>query len=177
MNSSVKVLFYQVEVFLSHRLRSLSLPSPGRLLSGKFTARLRKGKRSKAKQSEVTQLCPTFFDPMDCSLPGSSVHGILQVRILEWVAISFSRGFYRPRNRMQVSCIAGKRFTTWTTREALKRKSYTLKTIWWGFPHQIVQGLRLHPSNAEGTGSIPGWSGSSISGCIPERTEIRDSNR
>ena len=40
----------------------------------------------------VAQLCPTLCDPMDCSLPGSSVHGILQVRILEWVAISFSRG-------------------------------------------------------------------------------------
>ena len=40
----------------------------------------------------VTQLCPTLFDPMDYSLPGSSVHGILQARILEWVAISYSRG-------------------------------------------------------------------------------------
>jgi len=40
----------------------------------------------------VIQLCPTIFDPMDCSPPGSSVHGILQARILEWVAISFSRG-------------------------------------------------------------------------------------
>ena len=44
------------------------------------------------KKSEVTQLCPTLCDPMDCSLPGSSVHGILQARILKWVAISFSRG-------------------------------------------------------------------------------------
>ena len=43
-------------------------------------------------QSEVTQSCPTFCDPMDCSLPGSSVHEILQERILEWVAISFFRG-------------------------------------------------------------------------------------
>ena len=44
------------------------------------------------KESEVTQLCPTLCDPMDCSPPGSSIHGILQARILEWVAISFSRG-------------------------------------------------------------------------------------
>ena len=44
----------------------------------------------KVKESEITQLCPTLSDPMDCSLPGSSVHGILQARILEWVAISFS---------------------------------------------------------------------------------------
>ena len=42
--------------------------------------------------SEVAQSCPTLWDPMDCSLPGSSVHGIFQARILEWVAISFSRG-------------------------------------------------------------------------------------
>ena len=42
--------------------------------------------------SEVAQLCPILFDPMDCSLPGSSVHGIFQARILEWAAISFSRG-------------------------------------------------------------------------------------
>ena len=41
--------------------------------------------------SEVTQSCPTLGDPMDCSLPGSSVHGILQARILEWVAISFAK--------------------------------------------------------------------------------------
>ena len=44
------------------------------------------------KESEVTQSCPTLCDPVDCSPPGSSVHGILQARILEWVAISFSRG-------------------------------------------------------------------------------------
>ena len=42
-------------------------------------------------ESEVAQLCPTFSDPMDCSLPGSSVHGIFQARILEWGAIAFSR--------------------------------------------------------------------------------------
>ena len=46
----------------------------------------------------VTQSCLTLFDPMDCSLPGSSVHGILQAEILEWVAISFSGGSYRRKN-------------------------------------------------------------------------------
>ena len=59
--------------------------------------------------SEVAQSCPTLCNPMDCSLPGSSVHGILQARILEWVAISFSRGSSRPRDRTQVSCIVGRR--------------------------------------------------------------------
>ena len=50
--------------------------------------------------------------PMDCSPPSSSVHGISQVRILEWVAISFSRESSRPRDQAHVSCIAGKFFTT-----------------------------------------------------------------
>ena len=58
------------------------------------------------------------FDSVDCSLPGSSVHGILQARILEWVAISFSRGSSWPRNRTWVSCIAGRWFTNWAMREA-----------------------------------------------------------
>ena len=47
---------------------------------------------SQKSESEVTQLCPTLCNPMDCSLPGSSIHGIFQARVLAWVAISFSRG-------------------------------------------------------------------------------------
>ena len=43
------------------------------------------------------QLCPTLCDPMDCSLPGSSVHGLFQAKLLEWIAISYSRGFSRSR--------------------------------------------------------------------------------
>ena len=53
-----------------------------------------------------TQLCPTLCNPMDCSLPGSSVRGILQAKIPEWVAIPFSRGSSQPRDRTQVSHIA-----------------------------------------------------------------------
>ena len=56
---------------------------------------------------------------MDWSPPGSSVHGILQVRILEWVAIPFSKGSFQPRNQTQVSCIVGRFFTIWAIREAL----------------------------------------------------------
>ena len=59
---------------------------------------------------------------MDCSLPGSSVHGILQARILEWVAFSFSRGSSQPRGWTQVSRIVGI-FTIWATREALRLRS------------------------------------------------------
>ena len=60
----------------------------------------------------VTQFCPTLYDTMDCSLPGSSVHGILQARILEWVAMPSSRGSSQPRNRTQGSRIAGGFFTS-----------------------------------------------------------------
>ena len=58
------------------------------------------------------QVVSDSLQPMDCSLPGSSVHGILQARILEWVAIPFSRGSSQPRDRTQVSCIAGEFFTS-----------------------------------------------------------------
>ena len=68
-------------------------------------------------ESEVAQSCPTLWDPMDCSLPGSSVHGILQARILEWVGAPFSRGSSRPRDRTWVSHIAGRFFTIWATRD------------------------------------------------------------
>ena len=66
----------------------------------------------------VAQSCPTLCDPMDWSLFGSSVRGILQARILEWVAISFSRGSSLPRDRTHASDIAGKFFTNWATKEA-----------------------------------------------------------
>ena len=69
-------------------------------------------------ESEVTQSCLTLCDPMDCGLSGSSVHGIFQSRVLEWIVISFSRGSSRPRNQTRVSRIAGRCFTVWATREA-----------------------------------------------------------
>jgi len=67
----------------------------------------------------VTQSCPTLWDSVDCSLPGSFVHGISQARILEWVAISFSRGSSWSRDPTHVSCTAGRFFTDWATRKAL----------------------------------------------------------
>ena len=65
----------------------------------------------KESEREVTQLCPTPSDPMDCSPPGSSVRGILQARILVWAAISYSRGSFQPRDQTHISCIAGGCFT------------------------------------------------------------------
>ena len=61
-------------------------------------------------KSEVAQSCLTLCDPMDCSLPGSSIHGIFQARVLEWVAISFSRGSSRPGDETCVSLIVGRCF-------------------------------------------------------------------
>ena len=58
------------------------------------------------------QLCLTLCDQTDCSLPGSSVHGILRTRTLEWVAIPFSKGSSQPRDQIWVSCIADRFFTT-----------------------------------------------------------------
>ena len=66
----------------------------------------------------VTQSRPTLCNPRDRSPPGSSVHGILQARKLEWVAIPFSRGSSWPRNQTWVSYSAGKLFIVWATREA-----------------------------------------------------------
>ena len=62
-------------------------------------------------EMEVAQSCLTLCDPMDCSLSGSSVHGIFQARVLEWIAISFSRGSSQHRNQTWVSRIAGRCFT------------------------------------------------------------------
>ena len=61
-------------------------------------------------EGEVAQSCPTLCDPVDRNLLGFSVHGILQARILEWTAISFSRGSSQPRDQTQVSRIGGRRF-------------------------------------------------------------------
>ena len=63
------------------------------------------------------QPCPTLCDPMDCSPPGSSVHGIFQSRILEWVAISFSKGSSPPRDGIHISCIGRWILYHWATRE------------------------------------------------------------
>ena len=77
-------------------------------------------KAESESETEGAQSCLTLWDPVDCSLPGSSVHGSLQARILESVAISFSRASSQPRDWTWVSCIAGRCFILWATREAQK---------------------------------------------------------
>ena len=68
----------------------------------------------------VTQPCLALCNPIDCSLPGSSVHGESPGKVLEWVAMPSSRGSSQPRDRTQVSHIAGRFFTIWATRESHK---------------------------------------------------------
>ena len=87
-------------------------------------------------QSAVIPSCPTICDPLDSSLPGSSVHGILQAGILEWVAIPFFRGSSWSRDWTQVFSTSGRFFIIWATREALcntKRGDYIISKILFNF--------------------------------------------
>ena len=92
----------------------------------------------------VAQWCPTLCNPMDCSPPGSSVHGISQTRILEGVVIPSSRGSSQPRDRTQVSHIVGGFFTDWATREAQKYWSGSPSLIQGFFPTQEWNRGHLH---------------------------------
>ena len=85
---------------------------------------------NEVKWSEVAKLCPTLCDSMDCSILCSSVHGIFQARVLEWVAISFSRGSSWPRDRIQVSCTVGGRFTIWAKEKTFYRINWFEKEIY-----------------------------------------------
>ena len=68
--------------------------------------------------------CIILSDPTNCNPSGFSVHGILLARILEWVAIPFPRGSFRPRYQTEVSCIADGLFTIWVTRETQQRSFF-----------------------------------------------------
>ena len=85
----------------------LTPPPPAPALATPYPKQSQPSLPLKVKSLSRVRLC----DPVDCSLPGSSVHGIFQARVLEWVAISFSRGSSRPRDRTQFSLIVGRRFT------------------------------------------------------------------
>ena len=95
----------------------------------------------------VAKSCLTLATPWS----GSSVHGILQAWILEWVAISFSRGFSQPRNRTQVSCIAGRFFIDWAMREAQGTDNPLLSLVsskhlsfrWWFYNKERTSLLRV----------------------------------
>ena len=76
-----------------------------------------------------TQSCPTLQPRGLCIVPGSSVHGILQARVLGWVAISFSRATSQPRDWTHVSCIVGRFFTVWATRQAHQKAKVAVKFL------------------------------------------------
>ena len=86
------------------------------------------------------QSCLNLCNPTDCHPPHYSVHGILQARILEWVAVSFSRGSYWPRDRTWFSCIAGWFFTVWATRVVANGKGQfipSLKADWYAWTYSL----------------------------------------
>ena len=93
----------------------------------------------------VPRSCLTLCSPMDCSLPDSSVRGISQARVLEWVAVSFSKRSSQPRDWAQVSCIAGRLLTIWATRETkpMQRRLQwaVINTNLWGSSEQRETGL------------------------------------
>ena len=107
----------------------ISLPPPTPHHSSRLSQGTRLSSRNQTANSHckphilivkvlVTHLCLTLWDPMDYRPLGSSVHGILQAKILEWVSISFSRGSSQLRDRTWVCCMAGRFFTIWATKEA-----------------------------------------------------------
>ena len=121
---------------------------PGGLQSLKEGLRL--SQYSKSSTYELSGCCGgglvakvlfNSYNPMDCSPPGSSVHGISQARILEWVAISFSRGSSQPRDRTKslallvIYCIVSRFFTDWAIREA----SYKCSKMWTCLPTPVCQ--------------------------------------
>ena len=129
----------------------------------------------------VAQTCPTLCNPMDCSPPDSSVHGILQARILEWVANPSSRGTSWPRDQTQVSCIARRFFTIWATPEIsntmadLKytHNTHKVRRAWCRLPPQWDAGflfrVELEPAFPTDTSSAlwGTWSGSWTTGARP----------
>ena len=124
-------------------------------------------------RAKLLQSHPTLCDPMDCSPPGSSVHWVSQARILEWVAISFSRGSSQFRNQTHVSCIACRFFTDWTTREAALYSLVISIWVWislknslnWATPSSGVYGCFWHPTPVLLAGKSNGQR--SLVGCSP----------
>ena len=96
----------------------------------------------------VSKSCLTLCDPMDCSLRGSSVHGIFQARILEWVAMPSSRGSFWPRDWTQVSCIGRPILYCWAIREAFSLSRNNCFWVLWILPKNHQKSVWLgYPCN------------------------------
>ena len=106
----------------------------------------------------MAQSCLTLCDPIDCSLPGSSIHGIFQAILLEWIAFSFSSGSSQPRDWTQVSRIVDRCFMAWATREVLLITIYSVQfsclvvtdSLW---PHESQHARPPCPSPSPGVHS------------------------
>ena len=115
------------------------------------------------KWSEVAQSCLTLCKTTDYSPPVSSVLGIFQARVLEWIAISFSRASSWPRARTQVSCIAERSFTVWTTRKAPVLTLKLIFPVWYEVKSFVALTVKNPPAIQEtwpcfipGSGRSPG---------------------
>ena len=91
---------------------------------------------------KVAQPCPTLCDPVDCSLTQSSVHGILQARRLEWVAVPFSRGSSQHRDQTQFSCIAG----SFCNIQATKESKQETQVQFLGWEEHLEKGMATYSS-------------------------------
>ena len=117
------------------------------------------------------QSCLTLCDPMDCSPPVSSIHGILQARILKWVAVPFSRRSFQPRDGTQISHNAGRFFflTIWATRDLSGLQQYAIYSVYrvgslgwtqWGGPTAVLTGLTYVPAvscHPDESSASEGW--------------------
>ena len=116
----------------------------------------------------IAQSCLTLRDPTDCSLPGFSVHGILQARTLEWVAVSFSRGTSQPRDRTLASCLADRFFTvcepqgSHSYRVPISRGSLFIKQLF--SDSEMQPGLRTIVLLGKSTEALPPFS--LFPGCV-----------
>ena len=92
----------------------------------------------------VARLCPTLYDPVDCNPPGSSSMGILQARVLAWIAMPSSRGSSQLRDQTHVSCLAGRLFTIRATRKPKNTGMGSLSLLQVIFPIQESNQGLLH---------------------------------
>ena len=97
--------------------------------------------------SSVIQSCLALCDPMDCSLPRSFVHGIIQARILEWVAFPFSRVSFQSRDQTQVSLFAGGLFTIWASYKEVKQAGWQYTALSYSFPNFEPVHCSMYSSN------------------------------
>ena len=130
----------------SAQMNHARLPQPSISLSSPWKCSCSLTLMKVKSESEVAQSCPTLCDPVDCGLPGSSVHGIFQAIVLEWIAISFSRGSSKPRDWTRVSRVVDRCFTVWATREVSNAHGVTQNIC---FPFRGGIGLVLPNPNKQ----------------------------